>query len=166
MNPLMVMVLVPLMTLVVYPLIGRFASPLRRMSLGMFLGASSFLVVAWLQTQVDAGHEMSILWQTIPYLILTTAEVLVSTTGLEFAFREAAPEMKSLIMSFWLLTVAVGDLLVAVVTKIFSTPGNGAGSISAPRFVMYAGLTFAVAILFSLATIPYRYRDKSAAEGK
>jgi len=166
MNPLMVMILVPVLTLLVYPLLGRFASPLRRMSLGMFLGASSFLVVAWLQTQVDAGHQMSILWQTVPYLILTTAEVLVSTTGLEFAFREAAPEMKSLIMSFWLLTVAVGDLLVAVVTKIFSVPGNGAGSISAPRFVMYAGLTFAVAILFSLATIPYRYRDKSAAEGK
>jgi POT family proton-dependent oligopeptide transporter len=166
MNPAMVMILVPVLTLLVYPIVGRFASPLRRMSAGMFLGASSFLVVAWLQTQIDAGRQMSIMWQTVPYLILTTAEVLVSTTGLEFAFREAAPEMKSLIMSFWLLTVALGNWLVAAVTKIFSTPGNETGSISASRFVMYAGLTFVVAILFSLATIPYRYRDKAAAEGK
>ena len=166
MNPLMVMVLVPLMTWGVYPLMGRFASPLRRMSSGMFLGAASFLVVAWLQQQIDSGRQMSILWQTLPYLILTIAEVLVSTTGLEFAFREAAPEMKSLIMSFFLLTISAGDLLVAVVTKIFSTAGNEAGSISAPRFVMYAGLTFAVAILFSFATMFYQYRDKSAAEGK
>jgi proton-dependent oligopeptide transporter, POT family len=166
MNPLMVMILVPVMTWGIYPLVGRFASPLRRMSSGMFLGAASFLVVAWLQRQIDAGHQMSIMWQTWPYLILTVAEVLVSTTGLEFAFREAAPEMKSLIMSFFLLTISVGDLLVAVVTKMFSTAGNEAGSISAPRFVMYAELTFVVAILFSLATIFYKYRDKSAAEGK
>jgi POT family proton-dependent oligopeptide transporter len=166
MNPFLVMILVPILTLLVYPRVGRLASPLRRMSAGMFIAASSFLVVAWLQRQIDAGHQLSVLWQIIPYIILTTAEVLISTTGLEFAFREAAPEMKSLIMSFWLLTVAFGNLLVAVVTKIFSTPGNGEGSISAPRFVMYAGLTFAVAILFSIATTFYHYRDKAAAEGK
>jgi POT family proton-dependent oligopeptide transporter len=47
-----------------------------------------------------------------PYLILTTAEVLISTTGLEFAFTQAAAEMKSTIMSFWLLTVAIGNLFV------------------------------------------------------
>jgi POT family proton-dependent oligopeptide transporter len=166
MNPLLVMILVPIMTLGIYPLVGRLASPLRRMSTGMFLGAASFLVVAWIQRQIDAGHEMSILWQTVPYVILTIAEVLVSTTGLEFAFREAAPEMKSLIMSFWLLTVSVGDLLVALVTKALSKASNEAGSISAGRFVLYAEITFVVAILFSLATIFYRYRDKTAAEGK
>lgn len=166
MNPLMVMVLVPLMTWVLYPLMGRFASPLRRMSSGMFLSGFSFLVVAWLQRQIDSGHQMSIMWQTLPYLILTVAEVLVSTTGLEFAFREAAPEMKSLIMSFFLFTVSLGDFLVAAITKIFSASSNEAGSISAGRFVMYAELTFAVAILFSVATVFYRYRDKAAAEGK
>ena len=166
MNPLMVMILVPLMTLGLYPLLGRLASPLRRMSSGMFLSGVSFLIVAWLQREIDAGRQMSILWQTFPYLILTIAEVLVSTTGNEFAFREAAPEMKSLIMSFFLFTVAAGDFVVVAVTKIFASASNDAGSISASRFVMYAGLTFAVAILFSIATMFYRYRDKSAAEGR
>jgi proton-dependent oligopeptide transporter, POT family len=166
MNPLLVMILVPLMTWWLYPLLGRLASPLRRMSSGMFLGAASFLVVAWIQRQIDSGHQMSIMWQTLPYVILTVAEVLTSTTGLEFAFREAAPEMKSLIMSFFLLTVSAGDLLVAVMTKMLSSAGNEAGSISAGRFVLYAEITFVVAILFSIATIFYRYRDKSAAEGK
>ena len=154
------------MTLLVYPVIGRFASPLRRMSSGMFLGAFSFLAVAWIQRQIDSGHEMSILWQTLPYLILTIAEVLVSTTGLEFAFREAAPEMKSLIMSFFMLTISVGDLLVAVVTKVLASGSGEAGSISAGRFVMYAEITFVVAIFFTIATLFYQYRDKSAAEGK
>ena len=69
-------------------------------------------------------------------------------------------------MSFWLLTVAFGNLLVSAITKIFSTPGNGEASVSTGRFLMYAGLTFGVAIVFSLIAMTYQYRDKSAAEGK
>jgi POT family proton-dependent oligopeptide transporter len=111
---------------------------------------------------------LSLLWQIVPYVVLTTAEVLVSTTGLEFAFREAAPQMKSTVMSFWLLTVAFGNLLVTGITKVFSHEGAGAheASVSAPRFMLYAGLTFVVAILFSVVAAFYRYRDKAAAEGK
>ena len=165
MNPLIVMILVPLFTLGIYPRIGRFASPLRRMACGMFLAAGSYLVVAALQKQIEAGAQLSVLWQTVPYVILTAAEVLVSTTGLEFAFREAAPEMKSIIMSFWLLTIAFGDLFVAVLTKLLSN-GTGNASVSTGRFLQYAGLTFVVAILFSVVAGFYIYRDTSAAQGK
>ena len=166
MNPLLVMLLVPLFTLGIYPRIGRYASPLRRMAFGMFLAVGSYLIVAALQTRLEHGAQLSVLWQTLPYLVLTAAEVLISTTGLEFAFREAAPELKSTIMSFWLLTVAVGNLLVSVITKIFSDPGNGEASVSTGRFLMYAGLTFVVAILFSIIAAFYQYRDEAAARGK
>jgi len=165
-NPLIVMVLVPLFTLGIYPRIGRFASPLKRMACGMFLAAGSYLVVAALQTRMEHGAQMSVLWQSLPYLILTSAEVLFSTTGLEFAYREAAKELKSTIMSFWLLTVAFGNLLVSAITRIFSTPGNGEAAVSTNRFLMYAGLTFVVAIVFSLIASRYRYQDKAAAVGK
>ena len=165
MNPAIVMLLVPLFTLGIYPRIGRFASPLRRMACGMFLAAGSYLVVAALQTRIEHGQQLSVLWQTLPYLILTAAEILVSTTGLEFAFREAAPEMKSIVMSFWLLTIAFGDLFVAVITKMFSN-GAGDAAVSTDRFLQYAGLTFVVAILFSLVTAFYQYRDAAAARGK
>jgi POT family proton-dependent oligopeptide transporter len=168
MNPLIVMILVPLFTLGIYPRIGKYASPLRRMSCGMFVAAASFLVVAWLQGQIEAGAQLSVMWQTAPYIVLTAAEVLISTTGLEFAFREAAPELKSTIMSFWLLTVTVGDLFVVGITKLFSEPGAGnhAASVSTGRFLLYAGLTFAVAIVFSVIASLYQYRDAAAAEGK
>jgi dipeptide/tripeptide permease len=167
-NPALVMILVPLLTLGVYPRLGRLASPLRRMSFGMFLAALSYVIVAALQARIDSGGQLSLLWQIVPYVVLTTAEVLVSTTGLEFAFREAAPQMKSTVMSFWLLTVAFGNLLVTGITKVFSHEGAGAheASVSAPRFMLYAGLTFVVAILFSVVAAFYRYRDKAAAEGK
>jgi len=167
-NPLLVMILVPLLTLGLYPRLGRFASPLKRMSLGLFLTAGSYVIVAVLQRQIEAGAQLSVAWQTVPYIVLTTGEVLVSTTGLEFAFREAAPEMKSTIMSFWLLTVAFGNLLVTVITKIFSGAGVGdhSASVSAERFMMYAGMTFVVAIVFSLIATRYHYRDAAAARGE
>ncbi|MFO1489105.1 MAG: MFS transporter [Verrucomicrobiota bacterium] len=167
MNPLIVMVLVPLFTLGVYPKLGRLASPLRRMSYGMFLASSSYLIVATIQHRIENGAQLNIMWQTVPYLVLTAAEVLISTTGLEFAFREAAPQMKSLIMSFWLLTVTVGNLLVSGVTRMFSgAAGSHGESVTTGRFLMYAGLTFVVAILFSVVAASYQYRDRASAEGR
>ena len=169
-NPILVMIFVPIMTLLVYPLLGRLATPLRRMSTGMFLAAFSFVIVAWLQQRIDGGAQLTILWQIVPYIVLTIAEVLFSTTGLEFAFREAAPSMKSIIMGFWSLTVAVGNLLVTGITSIAGKVLGGGGghdvSVTPTMFLFYAGLTFVVAILFAIICSCYRYRDTEAAQGR
>lgn len=166
-NPALVMILVPLLTLGIYPRIGKLATPLKRMSFGLFLTAASYVIVALIQKQIEAGATISVAWQSVPYIVLTTGEVLVSTTGLEFAFTQAAPSMKSTIMSFWLLAVAFGNLLVTAVTKLLSGPGEGghAASVSTSRFLLYAGLTFVVAILFSIIAAFYRYRDSAAVKG-
>jgi proton-dependent oligopeptide transporter, POT family len=170
-NPIMVMTLIPIMTLYLYPILGKYSSPLRRMAYGMFMAALSFVMVAWLQVKVDSGAQMSIMWQTLPYIVLTMSEVLVSTTGLEFAFREAAPSMKSTIMGFWNLTVAIGNLLVGLITimavkALGSRAPAGSASIAPSTFMFYAGVTFVVAIVFCVAAAFYKYRDASAAEGK
>ncbi|MDW8310130.1 MAG: hypothetical protein RMK20_12230, partial [Verrucomicrobiales bacterium] len=169
-NPILVMLFVPVLTWWVYPRLGRLATPLRRMSAGMFLAALSFVVVAIMQTRLDAGVRFSVLWQIVPYVILTIAEVLFSTTGLEFAFREAAPSMKSTIMGFWNLTVAFGNLLFTGITSLAGLVlGDGRGgdvAVTTTMFLFYAGLTFAVAVLFSLVASRYRYRDAAAALGK
>jgi POT family proton-dependent oligopeptide transporter len=133
------------------------------MSIGLFLTAASYIIVAFIQQRVDAGVQMSVAWQVMPYIVLTTAEVLVSTTGLEFAFTQAAPEMKSIVMSFWLLTVAFGNLVVTGITKVLAKADAHADSVSSSRFLIYAGLTFVVGILFSVVAAFYRYRNEKAA---
>jgi POT family proton-dependent oligopeptide transporter len=166
MNPAMVMLLVPLLTLWAYPKIEKLGvrvSPLRRMSAGMCLAGFSYVVVGLIQSRVDAGDQLSVLWQTIPYFILTTAEVLISTTGLEFAFTQAAAEMKSTIMSFWLLTVAVGNLFVPLITKfkgylIQGAPGAESAAVNPSTFHLYAGLTFVVALVFIAVATRYKER--------
>lgn len=168
MNPLLVMILVPLM-LWLYPrfeaLTGIRVSPLRRMGAGLVLAALAYVVVGLLQTRVDAGAQLNVLWQTLPYFMLTAGEVLLSTTGLEFAFTQAAAEMKSTIMSFWMVTIAVGDLYVAIFTKLkrsliqAAAGPTGSASVSASTFYLYAGLTLGVAILFMLIAMRYKERQ-------
>lgn len=43
---------------------------------------------------------------------------------------------------------------------------SGEVSVTRGRFQIYAGLTFLVAIVFTLIAIQYRYRDESASRGK
>lgn len=161
-NPIFVMTLIPLVTLVGYPLakkLGLNPTPLRRMTLGMVLAASAFVACAALQTRVDAGENLSILWQTIPYLLLTIGEVLFSTTGLEFAFTQAPKTMKSTLMSFWLLTTAVGNFLVALLAAL---TGRYATGVSLGKmFLVYAGMMAVVAVVFGI--IGKRYAAKHGA---
>ena len=96
---------------------------------------------------------MSVLWQVAPYAVLTLAEVLVSATGLEFAYSQAPREMKGTIMSFWNLTVTIGNLLVAGVAAI-NVFESTAGSL-----FFYAGLIFLAAMFFAFMASRYKVRD-------
>jgi POT family proton-dependent oligopeptide transporter len=144
-NPFMVMLLIPFFTWVVVPRLERrgiAVTPLRKMSAGMFVTVLSFAAAAIVQSLIDAGHAPHALWQIPQYLFLTTGEVLVSVTGLEFSYTQAPRSMKSTIMSIWFLTVGVGNLLTALVSKIDTFQG-------AAYFWFFAGLMLAAAIAFS-----------------
>jgi POT family proton-dependent oligopeptide transporter len=151
-NPLLVMTLIPLFTWVVFPALERRGvrlTPLRKMTAGMFLTAASFGVAAILQTFVDAGGTPNVLWQFPQYLLLTTGEVLVSVTGLEFAYTQAPRALRSTIMSIWFLAVAVGNLITAVLSKMVRLEG-------AWNFWLYAGLMVLAA--FAFREVARRYR--------
>ena len=154
-SALLVLTWVPVLTLWVYPWAERLGlrlTPLRRMGAGMVLGAVSFVICGWMQTLLDRGQVMSLAWQTVPYLFLEAGEVMLSATGLEFAFSQAPASMKSTIMSFWLLTVAVGNLLVATVTKLNQELVKASGP---AEFYFYAGLMLAVAGVFAVLALRY-----------
>ena len=76
---------------------------------------SLWLVIGAIQVSMDAGTPTSMAWQILPYALLTMGEVLVSATGLEFAYSQAPASMKGAIMALWSLAVTVGNLWVLVV---------------------------------------------------
>ncbi|HEY9173718.1 MAG TPA: POT family MFS transporter [Verrucomicrobiae bacterium] len=159
-NPAMVMVLIPVFGFGVYPLVGKLGvkvTPLRRMSAGMILAGFSFVAAAMIQSALDHGTPVNIGWQFVPYLILTSAEVMISITGLEFAYTQAPHSMKSTIMSFWLLTVFAGNLFTALIAKLNRFEG-------ASQFLFFAVAMFAVSALFILTAWLYKERSYVASD--
>lgn len=67
-------------------------------------------------------NQLSVFIQLIQYFVITSAEIMFSITGLEFSYSQAPQSMKSVLQACWLLTVAFGNLIVAVIAdlKIFN----------------------------------------------
>src|SRR3954464_3782450 len=85
-NPALVMLLIPFNNLVLYPAISRLGvqvTALRRMTAGIAFAGLAWIVVGTMQLVLDNGTAFSIIWQVLPYALLTLGEVLVATTGLE-----------------------------------------------------------------------------------
>ena len=165
-NPAVVMLLIPLFSLFIYPALGRVATPLRRMAVGMFLTVLPFIVVGFFQLHIEqnGAGSLSLLWQLFPYFLLTAGEVLVSTTGLQFAFTQAPRAMKSTVTGLWLLTSALGNLLVVAVTYAGSLleEAGRADSVTSTRFFFYAGLMAVTAMAFTVVAAFYKYRQEDA----
>jgi len=119
-NPVLIMILIPLFAFAIYPALNRIwtMSPLRKIGIGMFLTAASFLVPVWIENQLAKGVQPSIWWQFVAYIFLTGAEVMVSITALEFAYTQAPRKMKSMIQSVELLAISLGNMFVAAVNDI------------------------------------------------
>ncbi len=155
-NPLLVMLLIPLWNLL-YALSDRMGVktlPLRRITVGMFVTAGSFVAAALIQHRIDTVGDGQVwfVWQLVPYLLLTIGEVMVAITALEFAYTQAPKRMKSTIMSFLNLTIAAGNILVALLSYL-------SGLKLAPFFWVFAVLMACAGVLFGLRAIFYVQKD-------
>jgi POT family proton-dependent oligopeptide transporter len=167
-NPLLVMVLLPLNNFVIFPALRRRGlepTPLRKMTVGMVFAGLAWVVVGCIQLVMDRGEPLSIWWQVVPFTLLTMGEVLVSATGLEFAYSQAPPAMKGAIMSFFNLSVTVGNLWVLLAnasvksdTVIHAIGGTG---LSVTAFLMFFFAAFALVVtgVFKLYARRYRVVD-------
>ena len=162
-NPFLVMVIIPFNNLVLYPALrswGWEPTALRRMTVGLFFASASWVVVGGLQVMLDQKHALSILWQILPYALLTFGEVLVSATGLEFAYSQAPPAMKGAIMSFWSLCVTVGNLWVLIVNKAVLNEGV-LGAIKQSGFGVAAFQMFFFAVFAAAAAAAFGWYARS-----
>lgn len=124
-NPILVMMLIPLFQFVIYPSVDKVfrLTSIRKISIGFFLTAASFAVVAMAQDLIDGGATPSIAWQLWAYVLLTSGEVMISITGLEFSYTQAPKTMKSVIMAVWLFSVSLGNIFTSFVNHSIQVPG-------------------------------------------
>ncbi len=174
-NPLLVMLLIPFNNLVLYPALRRMGfavTALRRMGWGIAISGVSWIAAGMLQLWLDGGSEVSLAWQSLPYLLLTFGEVLVSATALEFAYSQAPHAMKGVIMAFWYLTSTFGSLWVlltnAGVRNEAVTSAIASTGMSQNAFLMFffAGFAFVAALAFAAYARVYPMQDNYRLAGQ
>ena len=157
-NPIMIVTLVPLFTYVVYPAIDKVfpLTPLRKISIGLFVMVPGFAMVAFVQEWIDAGETPNIAWQLFAYAILTASEVMVSITCLEFAYTQAPKSMKSVIMALFLFSVSLGNYFTAGVNKFILLESGDAETVSKALKTQFDGIDQSVRKAFAEAdnTLP------------
>jgi POT family proton-dependent oligopeptide transporter len=145
-NPILILIFAPICTWVVYPALVRrgILSTRGKIVIGMIIAAAAFGIVGYAQDLITSGLTPSVWWQLWAYVVLTIAEVVVSITALELAYTSAPSTRRSLITSFYLLSVSLGNGLTALVA------GPLAAFVGAPStsafFYFFAGLSVLAAL--------------------
>jgi POT family proton-dependent oligopeptide transporter len=160
-NGIFILAFIPLFNYWLYPAISRVfpLTPLRKIGIGLFLTAFSFVVIWWIQMQIDRGARPNVGWQFIAYVILSAGEVMVSITGLEFSYTQAPNRMKSLLMAMWLLSIALGNQLPSVISFLIpKLKSMGFNLEGASYFRFFALLMFAASVIYIFVARVYRER--------
>lgn len=162
-NPLLVLIMIPLFEAYLYPALKRIGihTPLRRITLGGILAAASFFISAILEFKINGSPENTIhlMWQLPQYIVMTAGETMFSPTGLEFSYEEAPQSMKSVVTSFWHLTVALGNFITVVFVsgvKVFSAQSY--------EYLLFGGLM--VVDMFIFMIFSYFYKSTAQVKAK
>jgi POT family proton-dependent oligopeptide transporter len=161
-NPLLIMLLTPVFTYLLYPYINRyfFLTELRKITIGLFITVFAFAIPSFIQMQIDQGLTPSIIWQLLAYVLLTSAEVMVSITCLEFSYKQAPTTMKSLIMALYLLSISLGNLFTGAVNFFIQNADGTSQLTGASYFWFFTFLMFITAIIF--LCVSSRFEKNSA----
>ena len=158
-NPLLILLYIPLFAGVIFPLGRRVGlTALGKVSIGFFLTAGAFAISGYAQWLIDQGQKPHIQWQIWAYVVMTAAEVLVSITCLEFSYRQAPNRMKSFIMSLYLLSVTAGNLLASGVNFLIVDSDGKNLLPGALYYWFFTGLMFVAAVLFIPVALTFRER--------
>lgn len=157
-NPFLIMVLIPVFAYGVYPAVETFflLSPLRKMTIGFFVTVVAFLLSAWIEFQIGLGLRPTIGWQLLAFCIITSAEVMVSITCLEFSYTQAPPKLKSVVMALFLFSVSLGNAFTSLV-NFFIQREDGTTLLAGPAYYgFFAGVMFLAAMGFLYVVKAYQ----------
>ncbi|KAF9391267.1 peptide transporter ptr2 [Podila verticillata] len=164
-NSLVIVIFIPIFDIVIFPILrkaGFKLGPIARITTGFVIVSCCFIYVTVLQHFVyqsppyynftgntpsggtvdlpeeikDRINEISIWTQLPAYIFIGISEIFASATGLEFAFRSATVELKSVVMSIFLATNAFGSL-IGMILAIWSNDPNFVYLYAAQASVMF-----------------------------
>ncbi|KAL3877171.1 hypothetical protein ACJMK2_034918 [Sinanodonta woodiana] len=175
-NAIMVVLCIPLMDTIIYPLLIKFGkgpSYLQRIGIGMFLAVLALCYAGSLEI-FRQQHERSVqessiisynasnltVFHQVPvFALLGLSEVWTSITSLEFAFTRFPDYMQGLITGLFLMTIGLGSVYSIILTAIVQRAkpdwypnGPATSGHMEVLFFLIAGITFVFMLIFVLTT--------------
>ncbi len=162
-NTVFLLLFIPLFNYLIYPWfdkLGLKTTPLRRIGTGLILTALSFVVIAFTHNSIEHGATPSIWWQVLAFMILSAAEVLISITGLEYAYTHSPKSMKSTMTGIWFLVVSFGNLITALVNGFIEDGGWWARNLKGANYEwFFIGFIGVFTIVFMLVSSRLKERN-------
>uniref|UniRef100_A0A1I8GGK1 MFS domain-containing protein n=1 Tax=Macrostomum lignano TaxID=282301 RepID=A0A1I8GGK1_9PLAT len=185
-NSLAIILVTPLLDLVIFPLIRRFAavtkiSLLKRIGLGFALAIVSVVIAGFLEIQRKSelnrsgGFEQELSGRTynasnlnilLQFFLIGTGEVFAASTGMELVYNNCPDQLKSVTMGVYLamngLGSYLGSLLVAIVGAATTADPWLPEDINTGHLEYFCFLLAGVATAFLLLFLPLsRWYDRA-----
>lgn len=152
-NPLAIIVLIPIMNHLIYPLFQKMGirfGPIARMTFGFLIaaiGASSYAVIQhYIYETSPCGYSVSTceigtgvsplsLWlYAIPVAVTACSEVFINVTAYEIAYSRAPPNMKEFVMAISLFMTAISTAISLATADAIQDP-NLVWAFGAPAII-------------------------------
>ena len=160
-NPLLILVLIPVFTYYIYPALEKVfrMTYMRKITIGMFTCVLSFAISAWIEQGIQDKTISSVYWQLFSYVTITVSEIMVSITCLEFAYTQAPKKLKSLVMGLFLLSNTVGNGFTSAVNFFIKNPDGTNKLPGASYYWFFTVAMLITAVLFVFVTLFYREKE-------
>lgn len=156
-NPLLVLILIPLFEYVIYPQMAKVGirTALQKVTLGGICAGLAFILSAVVESQIDSKY-LHMGWLIPQYLVMAVGETLISIPLMHFSYSEAPSSMKTILQALRMLSVGLGNLIVAIVA------GSKLIDSQMYEFVLFAGLMFVDMIIFAFLAKRYKSMNQDA----
>jgi POT family proton-dependent oligopeptide transporter len=160
-NPVFILVLIPTFSYFLYPAINRVfpLTPLRKIGIGLLLTGSPFVVSAFIEYRIADGATPSVAWMFFAYFLLTSAEILVSITALEFSYTQAPKKMKSFVMAVFFLSIWLGNMFTAIVNHVIENPDGTSKLEGADYYWFFVAVMAVTAVLYIPVAMRYPVKE-------
>lgn len=151
-NPLTLVVFIPLMDRFVYPAFRKMGiqfRPIMRITFGFIFAAIAMGYTAGIQALVYSSgpyydnpsgtekNDISAGYIVLSYVLIGISEIFASITGLEYAYKKAPEKMKSIVMALFLFTNCLGSVLGFALVPVAYNP---------KLLWMYTGISIAMGV--------------------
>ncbi len=119
-NPLLIIIVSPLFNYL-YKIIdnrGYKINIATKIKIGMIIASLAFIVLAIIENYINKDLILSIKLQILPFILITIAEVLIMPSSAEFAYSVAPHWAKCRSISFFFLSICLGNILNILIFSI------------------------------------------------